>query len=271
MNCQNFETIVSDLARRQIMEANVREQALAHSGECEACALRLEDERMLTFGLRALAAEMNSLEAPDRIQEELLTVFRSRRFTDQFSRSTTRWRYAIAAVAAILLVVGAIAGMRSRLTRSYVMNPGSPENKPAAKKANTTATVKTPGAVDESGHIALPDRKRRVPPRKPRRNDNPPVEETASSAASPGAKQVVSTATVATKDPVTEITTAFMPVGYTTAMNLQEGGQIVRVELPRSTLVAFGLPLNMDRYNQKVKADVFFGADGIARAIRFVQ
>ena len=53
--------------------------------------------------------------------------------------------------------------------------------------------------------------------------------------------------------------------------SLQEGGQLVRVELPRSALVAFGLPMNVNRYDEKVKADVFFGSDGMARAIRFVQ
>jgi hypothetical protein len=31
------------------------------------------------------------------------------------------------------------------------------------------------------------------------------------------------------------------------------------------------LPVNMDRYNEKVKADVLFGVDGLAHAIRFVQ
>ena len=55
------------------------------------------------------------------------------------------------------------------------------------------------------------------------------------------------------------------------AASLQDGGQIVRMELPRSTLVNFGLPVNMDRYNEKVKADVIFGVDGLAHAIRFVQ
>ena len=55
------------------------------------------------------------------------------------------------------------------------------------------------------------------------------------------------------------------------AASLQDGGQIVRVELPRSALANFGLPVNMERYNEKVKADVIFGVDGLAHAIRFVQ
>lgn len=270
MNCQRFESLVSDLARQQIMEANVREQAFAHSGECEGCALRLEDERMLTFGLRALATEMKSLEAPERIEEQLLMAFRSRGFTDQSSSSTSRWRYAVVAVAASLLVVGAIAVMRSRLGWPPAANPGGNQIQHSDETAKIKTTESTPGVVDGSGHTTLPDQKRRVRPRQPRRTANSAINETASSASS-GKKQFVPAATVNTNHAVTEITTAFMPVGYTTAMNLQEGGQIVRVELPRSTLVAFGMPVNMDRYNQKVKADVFFGTDGIARAIRFVQ
>jgi len=68
-----------------------------------------------------------------------------------------------------------------------------------------------------------------------------------------------------------EIATEFLPLGYGNALNLQDGGQIVRVEVPRSTLVSFGLPVNMNRVSERVKADVIFGADGSARAIRFVQ
>ena len=68
-----------------------------------------------------------------------------------------------------------------------------------------------------------------------------------------------------------EIATDFIPLSYMSATSLQEGGQIIRVQLPRSTLANFGLPVNMDRYNEKVKADVLYGVDGMARAIRFVQ
>ena len=46
---------------------------------------------------------------------------------------------------------------------------------------------------------------------------------------------------------------------------------MVRVELPRSALARFGLPMNMNRANEKIKADVLVGTDGLARAIRFVQ
>jgi len=69
-----------------------------------------------------------------------------------------------------------------------------------------------------------------------------------------------------------EIATDFIPLSYMSAASLQqEGGQIIRVQVPRSALANFGLPVNMDRYNEKVKADVLYGVDGMARAIRFVQ
>jgi len=68
-----------------------------------------------------------------------------------------------------------------------------------------------------------------------------------------------------------EIATDFIPVTYGGAANLADGGRMVRVELPRSAMASFGLPVNMDRANEKVKADVLMGVDGLAHAIRFVR
>jgi hypothetical protein len=50
-----------------------------------------------------------------------------------------------------------------------------------------------------------------------------------------------------------------------------DGGHVVRVELPRSAMASFGLPVNFERAGGRVKADVLLGDDGIARAIRFVR
>jgi hypothetical protein len=50
-----------------------------------------------------------------------------------------------------------------------------------------------------------------------------------------------------------------------------DGGQVMRVELPRSALISFGLPMDMERATERVKADVVVGNDGLARAIRFVR
>jgi hypothetical protein len=50
-----------------------------------------------------------------------------------------------------------------------------------------------------------------------------------------------------------------------------ENRQIVRVTLPRTALLAFGVPMNMERVGELVTADVMFGEDGVAHAIRFVH
>lgn len=68
-----------------------------------------------------------------------------------------------------------------------------------------------------------------------------------------------------------EITTDFIPLAQGGGFVAGEGGHVVRVELPRTALAQFGLPVNADRPDGRVKADVLLGEDGMARAIRFVR
>jgi hypothetical protein len=282
MNCEDFESNVDDLAREQIMEAGVRAQALAHCEECEACARQLEDQRSLRFKLSALAKETNSAKVPV-LGDELLIALRSRQVATIRPAAVARSRYrarsaggvAVAmAVAAMVLVVIAVTIIRSRSvtpTKQSLQNSSSPENLPP----NETAVVKTPD-VPAPHSAPLPNRSsgwdsRKVARKNNRRIVNPTVMPV-QSIAGVSSKDVTAKETAAsTPDSAEEITTDFMPVGYASATTLQDGGQLVRVELPRSALVAFGLPMNVNRYDEKVKADVFFSADGMARAIRFVQ
>ena len=69
----------------------------------------------------------------------------------------------------------------------------------------------------------------------------------------------------------TEIATDFIPLMDRTSVEQMDGGQVMRVELPRSALISFGLPMDMERATERVKADVLVGNDGLARAIRFVR
>src|ERR1044072_5677866 len=99
MNCQRFENIVSELARGQMMAAEQRGEALAHSHACEKCAARLRDEEMLTRGLQSLAVQMDHLAAPDQLEANLLEAFRTRPGVAATRHS--RSRYWLAAVAAV--------------------------------------------------------------------------------------------------------------------------------------------------------------------------
>ena len=250
MNCQRFENVVSELARGHMMAAAQRAEALAHSDACEDCAARLHDEEMLTRGLQSLAAEMETLAAPANIEIALLEAFRAQRVASPGSRKQSNSRYWLVAVAAVLLIIMSVVALRWRVTDNA---PQQASNEPQAPKQ-----VEQPDKPSEEFAKDIEDKaetpKRQIvrkPARRPlvRRAENATV-----------ANHVTS-----------EIATDFIPLGYLSPASLQDGGQIVRVELPRSALGRFGLPVNMDRYNEKVKADVLFGVDGMAHAIRFIQ
>jgi hypothetical protein len=274
MNCQNFESIVNELARQQIMEANQREQALAHTSDCQVCALRLADERVLTQKLRAVSGEMNKMEAPARIETELLAAFRKHKFSNQFTRRRRSvihdWRYWATAAAAALLIVAGIAAMRSRPVPVAVENPYIPTSGPQVAALNKN--TQPPDTIVEPEIETLPKQGTSLAGRYPGRHANSlsARSQTADSREKDSSATQRET-TVAGNYSGDEVATDFLPVGYTSPMNLQDGGQVMRVELPRSALAGFGLPVNMNRVNERVKADVLVGRDGQARAIRFVQ
>ena len=69
-----------------------------------------------------------------------------------------------------------------------------------------------------------------------------------------------------------ESATEFLPMSYgDTGSSLEGGVQMVRVELPRTTLLSFGFPMSEEKAREPIKADVLVGEDGRARAIRFVH
>jgi hypothetical protein len=70
---------------------------------------------------------------------------------------------------------------------------------------------------------------------------------------------------------VEETVTGFFPLEYSTVE--MSGGRLVRMEVSREALAAFGLeePLSpSSRDSGRILADVLVGDDGLARAVRFV-
>jgi hypothetical protein len=57
----------------------------------------------------------------------------------------------------------------------------------------------------------------------------------------------------------------------TYADDADDGGQIVRVELPRSSLFAMGIDVPVENDTSKVKTDLLIGSDGVMKAVRFVR
>lgn len=260
MNCQRFESVAGELARNQMMDADLRGEALAHSADCSSCAARLRSEEMLTRGLHSLVADMGPLEAPAAIEARLLTAFRRPEVVAPVSGASDRRPYWLVAVAALLLIVFGVIALRLRSEavilpdREIAAPKEVPVNQPILKQNGEQPPTTAQNHSKHPKFIPRPQRSIASPElqarnRSDRKKDNNVVANHATS----------------------EVATEFMPLAYLNAAVLEDGGQIVRVELPRSALVNFGLPVNMDRYNERVKADILLGVDGMAHAIRFVQ
>jgi hypothetical protein len=256
MNCKSFEDVVVDLARSMPMDASVRDRAVSHCAHCESCAAQLARQQSLTGSLKMLATEMKSATTPDHVQRSLITAVHRQALIRQSDQASHRWQYL--AVAATLLVTVALGII------GYRMMPAEPvmlqvRNSPASQPTVQVTPEQPPAEIATTSQ--KPDRL--VVKKQRARKLRPNV-----AAQSTFVSVVVGSVT---DSETSEVASPFMPLGYTNPANIQDGAQVVRVELPRYAMARFGLPVNMERYDELVKADVWLGTDGVARAIRFVQ
>jgi hypothetical protein len=182
----------------------------------------------------------------------VLEAFRARRVVVPITVKRSNSRYWLAAIAAMLLIAISVVALRWRLDSETPPRSIAVTELPNKPKDELNNPARNDDPQNEQEYRAVNDL--------PKRNERKPFR--------PRARRPQE---VQVADHGREIATDFIPLRYMNAASLQDGGQIVRVELPRSALANFGLPVNMDRYNEKVKADVIFGVDGLAHAIRFVQ
>jgi hypothetical protein len=70
---------------------------------------------------------------------------------------------------------------------------------------------------------------------------------------------------------VREVATPFFDLPFSDSALPLDQATVIRVELPRSALELTGLPVDEGRRNQRIRADLVLGEDGLARAIRFLE
>ena len=277
MSCRNLETVITELARDQMLEASVREKTLGHLEACADCASRFADEQMLTAGLRNVASMAAGAEAPAHVEASLVSAFRRRSETPlgpvvaPAYRTLSRWATVGIAAAAALLAISAFAvsrllfvGSGDSMKREARIEQPAPHVPPTIvpKESEPSSTGAEPVAAADDGQkpatISTPqhafERQRGLMRNAGLTNraiHNAPNPEKATNANE-------------------EITTEFLPLTYGGLSQLDDG-QVVRIEIPRSALQSFGLPINVERTGERVKADVLLSHDGVARAIRFVR
>ena len=63
----------------------------------------------------------------------------------------------------------------------------------------------------------------------------------------------------------------FIPLPNAQQLAPNEDVNLVRVEVPRSTMIVLGYDVSAERASEPVEAEVVLGPDGLARAVRFLE
>ena len=208
MNCQEFWNTMPELAHE------AEDGHFEHLGECPACAALLNRQRTLASGLRMLAADWRSVEAPARVESRLTAAFLGQAGL-AVRRPAARWWVPVATWAAAAAAVVALAVF---LTRD---RPVVPAHRTSSSGVQLAA-VKPPEDLETPGDSSDAD------------ND-------------------------------------FIPIPNAARIEPNEDLNLVRVEVPRSAMIALGYAVNEDRASEPVEAEVVLGADGLARAVRFFE
>jgi hypothetical protein len=208
MNCQEFWNTMPELA----YEAD--DGHFEHVRECPACAALLNRQRTLASGLRRLAADWRSVEAPARVESRLTAAFLGQAGLT-VSHPATRWWVPVATWATAAVAVLALAMFLAR-DRHVV-----PAHRTTSSRVELAA-VEPPADLDTLGDSSGTD------------ND-------------------------------------FIPMPNAARIEPNEDLDLVRVEVPRSAMIALGYAVSEDRASEPVEAEVVLGADGLARAVRFFE
>ncbi len=260
MNCNSVEEKLSAIARGQLFDAENKREALAHTEYCVPCAERLNREQILSSQLKTFTVAMSEVSASPKIETALREAFKTKSTQTkvvQFAphRKNQRGVWAVGgAIAASFLAIGVL------VTQSFVSTPntqktlaavilGADEIEKAIESINRQPQENSPTespqnlyAVDRNGQRIKPVS---VKKHKAVKRDEEIRE--------------------------TEIATEFISLQQEGLDSMPANGQVVRVKLKHSALIAYGLPIDMERANENVTADVVLSEEGVACAIRFVH
>ncbi|MCI0662639.1 MAG: hypothetical protein L0220_16350 [Acidobacteria bacterium] len=253
MNCREFENLVLDLARDQMLDPTMHEQSLDHTKVCERCAARLSEERALLAGVRAVVAALAREEAPVRVEKALLAAFREQTISTASPtiismpgrirhQSSKRWAAVAAGILvliSVMVIVWKSASSNKTQDKEHVGQPidkGKPDHQVTPQLSVDTPTDRERLVVDQPKN----QRKRT----QVRRSGENSAE--------------------------TEVVTIFFILKEGEDLTAMENLSLVRIELPGSAISEMGIPIVLDTENERVNADVVLGQDGLARAIRFV-
>jgi hypothetical protein len=230
MNCYTFEQILHDLDRPGTAGSSLREAALAHAESCTSCALLLIEAEALDFGLRTLASQDANREAPRRVEAALLREFREHHAAPVAIPRSRAFEWYAGVIG-----VAAMALLALGIARFHLNSLPAQPSRTAVVTSNPTASTPTNEAVSVSGAQSAQT-------------------DSANAADAAGSEEA----------------TEFYPLPYADDSASLEGGAVIRVAMPRSTLASWGFPVSGLAATDRIPADLVVSADGTPQAIRLV-
>jgi hypothetical protein len=236
MSCDALREAIVEVGRGQDVGRGTAAAVDTHVAHCRPCAARLERERELSAGLRALASESSHSTASNDLERSLVEAFRNHQ--SPAVRSGIKAWVSIAAAAVVLVGAGLW------LSRSGGENPTG-----AAPEPVRTVQSATPPVADASEPTTVPPDRKADPVATTRRQTRSLRHRPSRFVAAEG----------------------FMMLPAALTLPVFESGEIVRMELPVTSLPAYGLEIAPESRRSAVEADLLVGQDGQARAIRLVN
>ncbi len=256
MTCREFEQRTTSLSLREISQAQDN-QILDHAGECEKCAGRLQEQRMLAASMQTLQAQTAECEAGPNVERALLQAFRQgpvetlppdmvRRVSPiVFSLSRFFEVGAYVAVAAAI-AVAIFLGVRLWEQRSANLPVKSQVAQPSVSAPSTVAEQSAAGPHQQS--VAIIRRSVNHHTRQPH-----VVSPSQSNSDGADSSQVGADAD-------------YVALMFCDPLSCSSDTQVVRMELPNPAAAGSG------QQDAQVRiADVIVGYDGVVRAVRIVN
>jgi hypothetical protein len=256
MTCQDYEAELVDLARGRdfgrVSDLPVR----THLAGCASCAARFASEEQLSRMLVETERRAPVLAEPQAtaMEQRLRQAFEASRRESTVTTAPASWDWRwLAAAAAVVLAVGGAGwfGFSGREARtSGPATAPAPRTSDVARQSVPAAlpTLPTPTADVASAPAAAPPRSIAQP-----------------AAVVAAAAQPRSAGLGAAEE------VSFVVLPDAVGLPPLESGRIVRVEVPVSSLQAFGFAVVPDIGRPLVDADVLVGQDGQPRGIRIIN
>lgn len=252
MICQQFEQLAPQIAHNEWRDTKLLQDAINHAASCAVCDATLVEARELAASVGSLAAHDKALDSAAQLEFTLRAAFAREHAPIAQSREnsfiaarTRSARFATFGWNAFSLAGAAIIVAVLLLPRVLDHNPG------------------TDRAVVRPGQTSLPA----------------PTMTTSAKAGPlmPAVKPVVQKRLTASHRPKKhpyepeKTLTGFLALPYADDLSTIQYGAIVRLQMSRSDLAWYGLPVPISDSGQKITADLFVNGSGTPEAIRLVR